>query len=266
MISVPLFKRTMFSSLKFFIVCLAILTMYVSMIIYMFDPKLADTLAKYQEMMPGVMAAVGMTGLGTTLISFIHTYLYGFIMLLIPMTFTIIITNKSLMKYVNTGSMACLLATPNSRLKIIMTQLFSIILSITLLLTSITIIGYFCSELMFKGALDLPKYIQLNISNYLLQLAISSIAFFAACVFNESKNYFFFGAGLPFLFYVIQMMANMGGHLKPLKYITLFTLFAGNQIIAGDSGILIKNVVLCCIALFLYTGGAIYFTKKDLPL
>lgn len=266
MISIPLFKRNMISAIKLSLIFIAILTMYTSMIIYMFDPSLADMLNQYQEMMPKVMSAVRMSGDSGTLIEFINTYLNGFIMLIFPLIFEIILINKLVMKYVDSGSMAYLLATPNSRKKIILTQLLSIVLSITLLIIIITIIGILCSEIMFKGELDIPKYIQLNVSIWLLHLALSSISFFFACFFNESKGFFALGAGLPVIFYLINMLANMGGDLEKLKYFTIFTLVPGKEIIANSSYVLPYNLILATIAIVLYIFGVIRFIKKDLPL
>ena len=54
MISLPLFKRNMISAGKLSIIFIAILTMYTSVIIYMFDPELAEMLNQYQQMMPGL--------------------------------------------------------------------------------------------------------------------------------------------------------------------------------------------------------------------
>ncbi len=266
MISLPLFKRNMISAGKLAIIFLAVLTMYTTVIIYMFDPAMAEMLNQYQEMMPGIMSAVGMSGSTGTLIAFINTYLYGFIMLIIPMVFEIILINKFVMKYIDNGSMALLLATPNTRRKIIITQLVSTVLSIALLLAIITAIGLVSSTAMFPGELDIQKYLQLNISIFLLHLVISGIAFLAACLFNESKGYFALGAGLPILFYLIQMIANMGEKMDYLKYCTIFTLFPGDKIVAGSNGVLSSNLILAGIGILLYTVGAIRFTKKDLPL
>ncbi|RDY28106.1 ABC transporter permease [Romboutsia weinsteinii] len=266
MISLPLFKRNMISSIKLLLVFIAILAMYTSVIIYMFDPTLADTLNQYQEMMPGIMSAVGMSGSSGTLIEFLNTYLYGFLMLMIPTIFEIILINKLVMKYIDSGSMACLLSTPNSRKKIIITQILSILISIIILIVVITGIGLICSQSMFPNDLDVEKYIQLNISTMLLAFAMSGIAFVTACFSNESKWYLTFGAGLPVLFYLIKMLANMGGDLEKLKYFTIITLLPGDKIVEGASGVLSCNLILLGIAVILYVCGAIGFIKRDLPL
>lgn len=266
MISMPLFKLDLKRVVKIMLLFMGILAMYSIVIIWMFDPDLADMLVQYQQIMPEMMSAFGMTGDTSSLIAFINTYLYGFLMLIIPMIFEIMIVNSFIMKYVDNGSLACIMATPNSRRKIIITQLIAILLSIILLFSCITLIGYVACELMFQGELDVTKYINLNISALLLHLAISGIAFFAACFFNEEKGYFFLGAGLPIAFYLIQMLSNMGDSLDNLKYFTLYTIFPADKIIAGEEGVMLYNLLLILITVLLYVFGSFRFIKKDLPI
>lgn len=232
----------------------------------MYDPKLMDMLNDYQEALPGMMQAVGMTGVATNLIEFIKIYLYGFLMLIFPLIFSIMIGNSFIMRYVETGSMACLLATPNSRKKIIITQALSMIVSIMILMVLITVIGATCSNVMFPGKLDIMRYIELNISTLLMQLVIGGIVFLAAAIFNESKYFYTFGAGIPLLFFLIKMLSNMGEKLDNLKYFTVYTLLPLDDIVAGNSDIWIYNVVMGLLIIVLYSGGILYFTKKDLSL
>ena len=72
--------------------------------------------------MPEMMAAFGMTSIGDTLIEFLSAYLYGFLFMILPMVFSIMLANKLIMGYIDNGSMAYLLATPNTRFKIVFTQ------------------------------------------------------------------------------------------------------------------------------------------------
>lgn len=82
MISLPLLKRNMAQTWKILLILLAAMTLYTTVIIYMYDPKLAHMLDDYQDALPGMMSAVGMTGIAGNLTAFKHIYLYGFIMLI----------------------------------------------------------------------------------------------------------------------------------------------------------------------------------------
>ena len=265
MISKPLFIRNMKQTLKPLFIFIMVLSMYTSVIVYMYDPSFMDILNDYQNAMPQVMSAFGMTGIATSLIEFMKVYLYGFLMLLFPMIFIIIITNSTIMKYIDSGSMANLLSTKNSRRKIILTQCLSIVLGVILLMVIMTTIGIFCCELMFSGELDIKKYILLNFTTLLLQLVILGIAFLSACVFNESKYYYTVGAGLPILFFLINMLSNMGDKLENLKYFTVYSLLPLNKIIEGAE-VGAYNITLAIIAIILFILGIEIFKKRDLPL
>ncbi len=266
MISKPLLKRNLTGAFKLSLIFIGILFMYTAIIIYMYSPDFAKMLSGFQEMMPEFMGMFGMSGGYTNLTEFMHTFLYGFIMMLFPIIFIIVIINKLLVKYVDDGSLACLLATPNSRTRIIFTQIISTLISIAFVIIVTTLIGITCSQLMFPGELDVSKYLQLNLSILLLHFALAGIAFVAACIFNDSKNYFFYGAGIPLIFYMIQMISNMGGKMENLKYATIFTLFPGASIINGEGGVLSSNLILAGITLLCFSFGGYYFTKKDLSL
>ena len=211
------------------------------------------------------MSAFGMANTGSNLIEFLANYLYGFLLLVFPMILEIILANKLVAKYVDSGSMAYLLSTPNSRCKIVTTQAVFIIINITILILYVTVLGIICSEAMFPGDLDVNKFILINVSVLAMHIAISGICFFASCISNDMKLSYSIGAGLPIAFYIIQMLANMGGKLENLKYITLFTLFEPNKIASGNNevGFVIISFV---IGIVLYILGIRIFSKRDLPL
>lgn len=262
----PLFKRNIRTGIKLMIIFVAILAMYTSVIIYMYNDDLAKLLNQYKDMMPEMMSAMGMGGTVTSLIEFINTYLNGFLMLVVPMVFTMLLVNSYVMKYEDNGSMSCLLATPNSRRKIIVTQVFSVILMITVLIVIITIIGIFSSEMMFSGKLDIGKYIFMNLCTLFMHYLIAGICFMTACFVNETKWYLAFGVGLPLTFFIIQMMANMGGDLKIFKYFTIYTLLPYDEIIHNGSGIISSICIILAVVIFTFTLGVEKFVRKDLHI
>ena len=264
--SYTLFKRNCQQVIKPGLIFISVLTVYTAVIIYLYDPKLMDMLNGYQEVMPEMMAAMGMSGVATNLIEFVNLYLYGFLMMLFPFIFTLVIGNGFVMKYVDNGSMAYLLATPNSRRKIIITQAISLILSVSTLMIILTLIGIACSEIMFPDALDISKYLLLNASALLVQLAVAGIVFAAACICNDSRNFYMIGCGLPLGFYLCSMMGNMGEKLEIFKYFSIYTLFPADRIVSGESGAWIFNLILAGIGIVLFVTGIEVFCKKDLSL
>ncbi len=113
MINMALYKREMKGSIKLLVILGAIITMYVSIIISMY-PEMMKTLDSFAQAMPELMAAVGMNADAGTLLGFMVSYLYGFILLIFPMLFCVLRGNALVARYVDNGSMALLKAAHHS--------------------------------------------------------------------------------------------------------------------------------------------------------
>ena len=74
------------------------------------------------------------------------------------------------------------------------------------------------------------------------------------------------GAGVPVLFFLIRMLANMGGRLEKLKYATVFTLFDPTGLFRGDGAAYAGAAVLLALGLGFYALGTAVFSRRDLPL
>ncbi|MGB4588623.1 MAG: ABC transporter permease subunit [Clostridiaceae bacterium] len=267
MISFPLFKQTLKSNYKFFIIFLLILTMYFSVIITMYDPANVESMQLLLQSLPKeVVNAMNFNLIGTTFTGFLASYLYGFLMIIFPMIYIIILANRLVAKHIDNGSMAYLLATPNSRKKVVFTQMIYFVTSIILLMVSLFVLSYIISEIAFPGLIDISIFVMLNLGVLLLHLAIGSIAFLSSCIFNDSKDSLAFGAGIPILFFLIQMLGNVGDKLSFLKNFTLFSLFNPQKILEGSASVPISFAVLFIIAVVLFTTGIVVFNKKDLPI
>ena len=68
------------------------------------------------------------------------------------------------------------------------------------------------------------------------------------------------------MFFLITMLANMGGKLDNLKFFSLYTLFPKDQIVSGGNDVVLYNIALAIIAIALFTAGIVSFTKKDFSL
>ena len=264
--NLALFKREIKSNYKVFIIIFSVLLMYTSVVTSLFDPNLGSILEQFSQTMPELMSAFGMTSPGSTLIEFLSSYLYGFIYLVFPLIFEIIVANKLVARYVDRGSMAYLLSTPVSRKTIIMTQISVLWITLAALICLMTLAQIIVSHLMFPGDLDVSRLIYMNIGLYCLHLAISGICFFGSCISNEMKNSYLIGAGIPILFILIQMLSNISDKLDSLKYVTLLTLFPAQEIASHETNGLFQAGILLLIATLLYSLGAYLFTKRDLPL
>lgn len=112
---------------------------------------------------------------------------------------------------------------------------------------------------------DVNHYMMLNIGLFLLLFATSGVSFMFSCIFNLSKNYMAFGAGIPLVFFLFDMMKQVSPDLEIVKYFTINSLFDTETIINGGDYIL-QFVALGAIGIVLYGIGVYVFKRKDLPL
>lgn len=267
MLSFPLFRTTLKSNYIIWIIFAAILLMYFTIIVGMFDPT---TMQAIEDMVaalpPQVIDAMNFKTADNSLLGFIAGYFYGFLILLFPMIYTVLMADRMIARYVDNGSMAFLLSTPNTRAKIALTQAVFLISSLLLLLAFLTIVGILFSQAIFPGELDVSGFLVLNVGAALLYFALSGIGFFASCLFNERKHSLALGGGLPVLFFLIHMLSNVSEQISGLRYFSIFSLFDTTEIISKGSSVLPAFSALFVIGLVLYAGGIYIFSRKDLPL
>ncbi len=257
MINIALYKHEMKGSIKLLIIFGAIITMYVSIIINMYNPEMMKTLDGFIEVMPELMASVGMKANATNLLGFMISYLYGFILLIFPMLFCILRGNALIAKYVDKGSMVSLVAAPVKRHIIAFTQM-------KVLVSGILLVELVCTRIGFPEKLDIIALLILNGGLLCLHLFIGGICFLSSCIFSDTKYSVAFGAGIPIFMYVLQMLANVGGSAEKVKYFTFFTLFNPDGIIVGESSAIVGIFTLFVGAIILYILGIIVFERKDL--
>ncbi|MDL2220521.1 ABC transporter permease [Eubacteriales bacterium OttesenSCG-928-N14] len=261
-----LFRQGIKANYKVFLGFLALITLYVVVVVYIFDPRMSAVLDQFAQLMPELMAMFGMVGSGTTLIGFMSSYLYGFLLLLFPMVFTIILANQLVVRYVDTGSMTYLLSSPNPRGRIIRTQMLVLLCSIAFTICYVTLLGIAVAEIYFPGQLDIGRFVLLNVGALGLHVAIGGISFLASAACNETRNALLFGAGSLVTFYLLQMVANLGGPMAWAKYLTIFTLFDPDGIVAGNSTAFVMMGALFVLGIVCFTVANRVFIRRDLPV
>lgn len=266
MINSTLYLREMKKSIKMLLIFAAIITMYVSIIIGMYEPEMMKTIDSFYDIMPELMAAVGMKAGATSLLGFMVSYLYGFILLIFPMVFCILRGNGLIAKYTDSGSMAVLLAAPIKRRTIVCTQLAVLLSGVFILVLYATGLELVVAGGKFPGELDALELIKLNFALLCLHLFIAGICFLASCLFTETKYSIAFGAGVPAFMYILQMLSNVGEKAEAAKYFTFFTLFDANGIVDKETGAYTGAVILFVGAIIMYISGSVIFCRKDICL
>ena len=262
-----LFKRSFKSNRILILIISAVLLMYTAIMVAMFDPENVEAIAEMMSMFPeGFGAAFGFNEIATNLTSHIGLYLYGFIYIVFPLIFIIIVTNGAIAKHVDNGSMAYLLATPNTRKKIATTQAVFVITSITLIFIFQVIMGIVICESMFSGLLEIDNYILLNVVTLLVSLVIAGIGFVSSCYFSETRYSLAFGAGIPIGFVLLNMLSGANEKLEGLRYFTVYSLIDITKIFNDSSFVLMTSVSLLVATVVLFGIGIYIFDKKSLNI
>lgn len=259
-----LIKRELKANYKILLIFMAILSMYCSVIVMMYDPTLGESLYMMAKSMPQLFAAFGMMHPGITLLDFIINYLYGFIMIVIPFLYILIMCYRLIARYIDRGTLVYLLTTSYSRKKVILTQYLNLLLGTLFLIVYSCSLIILCSYIMFDEKIDISSFIMLNTGLICLHLFFMSMCFFTATTFNEIKYSLGIGGGLGMIFILIQMLSQVSDKLEFLKYFTPLTLFDASSLVKFES--ITGIVVLFMVSIFILVLSIDIFSKRDLPL
>ena len=244
-----LFAKELRANLFVSLIIAAVLAMYIGVIVSMYDPELGESLDAMMQSMPEMFAAFGMSVQATTLIDFMLNYLYGFLLTIFILVLILIVANKLMVRYLDRGAMAYLLATPNSRTRIALTSLEA---------------GF--AEALFPGELDMQALMQVNAGLLALWLAMSGLCFLSACLFSNATAALWVGGGLNILFFLMQMVSQVGDKFEFLKNVNPLTLFDYYGLAAGDASAVGGAIALTVGAVALFAVAVAAFDRRDLSI
>jgi hypothetical protein len=264
--SVTLLKTVFKKNWTLLLIFFCILMMYMSVMVSMYDPNDMEALTSMLKLFPAnLMKAMGFSKMVTDLTGYLASWLYGLLMLGFPMVYCIILGNRLVAKMVDDSSFAYLLSTPNSRVKIIITQGFYALVSIMLLFAGLFTSGIIICSVMFPGMLDIGAFFRLNLTTMLVNMAVMMISFFFSCLFNDTKLSLGFGSGFPIVFLLMNMLGGVSKDSEILKKLSIYGFYDPVDLVHG-SEILGVNLFYIGIIAVLFVSGILIFNKKRLPL
>lgn len=240
---------------------------YVTISVGTYKPDSNEMIEALLTMLPDQMvSAFGFDKLGKDLTSYLSGYLFGFILIVFPVIYSVIIANNLVAKLVDKGSMAYLLTSTNTRLKVIITQFVYMTLSLLFLFGVTFTVAVLMAVIIFPGNLDIMAYLQLNMVTFSGVFVTASIAFLFSCLFNESRIATAASSGMAGLFIVTHMVAGLGESTEFLKYLSVFTLVDVDKSINDGGYALLTSLVLILIGLIIGSLGTIIFNKRSLTI
>lgn len=244
-----------------------VLMIYVPTAIAMFNPESAEEMEAMLSLMPeGMIRAMGFVDLGTDLTHYLGNYLYGFIMIGFPMIYCITLANRLIARHVDNGSMAYLLTTPNTRVRIAATQALYLAGSLFVMLVIAVAVVVVMSEAMYPGLLDIPRFLALNWVTYLSLLAAASVGFVSSCAASETRQSLAVGAGVPVLFLVLRMLSLLDEQTAWMKSLSVYSFISVDRVLGDGSYPLVVTLVLVPVCAALIVIGIVVFDRRSIAV
>lgn len=268
MISKTLYLKELKRNYTLFIIFGLLLLIYGGIVSSLFtpDPNAAGWMDEFMHQYPEMMDLIGFNVSNyTDYQSFVSGYLYGMLLIVFGLIFVIILVNRLIFKYLDNGSFVYLLSSPNSRNKILLTQILVLISYLILFVLAIYLILAIGGTINFPSYVDWLKLLYLNFSFILLLIFITSLSVFASSLF-EGRVSFGLMVGLNSLFFIFKLISNLGINYQIFKYLTPYSLFDVEGVINYSTSSLVHNFSLIILSLSLFTITFIFFKKKDLSI
>jgi len=218
-----------------------------------------------QKMPESLLKAFGYSHGFQDLNGFMAGEFYGLLFLIILSIYCIMMATQLIVRLVDRGAMAFLLASPTSRTQVAFTQAM-VILTGLLLIVLMTIIGGLTGVewLVNDVSLKTKPFIWLNVMGFLLFFVVSGYSFLFSCLFNDEKRALSMSALLTLLFYILDLVGKMSDKMEALRHFSIFSLFDAQAIALGTESLPLKAVGLLVSGILLYIIGILVFRKKDL--
>ncbi len=267
MISKPIIKQLFKSNVVTIAIFTGILLMYQTILIFMYTPSMIDQMTEMMKSMGNIGGMYGMDKMTGGYSGYIAQFYFAMIVPMFMLVYGIMTGNKIIAGRVDKGSMACLLASPNTRNAISISSAVFYFLSIVVIVGINTVIGLICTLAYKEADISIKHFLFLNVGVIIMIVGMASISFFFSCVFNESKRSIALGGGIPIVFFLFYMISDMGEKLEVFKKITLYSLFKATDIVNDNyTPVLIGLGILTAMSIILVTAGVRIFNKKDLPV
>jgi ABC-2 type transport system permease protein len=225
---------------------------------------LNDMISKFPK---GMLKLIGMESGINSLGDYVAGEFYGILFLLILMIYVILTATRLMARLVDHGSMAYLLSTPYSRLKIAVTQAAVLITGLAVIVVITTLSGMAASEWLITGfQLDYPSFIQLNMMTFLIFLVIASYCFLFSSICNDEKRALGLSAGTTLIFYMLNMAGKLSDKTEWLLNFTIFKFYDPIKLMNNDTHVLLLGSLLFLASLVLFAVSFVVFKKRDLPL
>lgn len=244
----------------------AVTAAYIAVVVAMYDPRADEGLDALIATMPELFAAFGMDGASATLSGFMVDYLYGFLLVLLPMVMVVAAVHGTLIRPIETGSMAYLLASPHSRRTIVGSALASVVASSAAMAVAVSVTEAVCVAVRAPGDVALSDIAAMNLGLLALWLSMAGVCALSACAIGNASAALWTGAGLCAAQFLIRMLAQADDGMDVLRYATALTLLDPEGLAAGEGPAVCGAVALAVAGAAMCVAAVEVFRRRDLSL
>lgn len=267
MLNLTMLKRNWKANWKLWTFFTILLMVSMGGMLFLYDPQKGLRSTVWLDEMPeNLILALGINLQDGSLTGFLASYVFGALYLILPMCYSWILANRLVAVPVQNGMMSFYLSVPEKRRRLIFTQAYALWISLLMMFACAGTFGLVWCMVWYPGMLEIPQYLLLCGGAFFLHLCISGICFCMSCICDEVKVSVMTGTGLTLLFYLFCMISRIGGSLELLKYVTVFSFYSTEEILAGALNVYWKLPAAAFTGIILCMLGAKVFEKKDLAL
>lgn len=233
------------------------------------------------DSMTGFISQLGSTDLYGLIVGI---FMFGVVVVLLPLVYTIILANSLVSEKIETGSLAFTLSTPIKRSTYVTTQAIYLVLSELFIGVVTLIFGLIAREIgvaiggtQLQNSFPVSDVVLYGIGSICTMIALSGVCFLSSCIFNKTRLSITVGGGLNIFFFICSILGFFGSEaLTPtirieamgyFRYFTIMSLNNGVAVINDNFALFfIELVILLIISALCYIAGILVFNKKDLPL
>ncbi|OUP09779.1 ABC transporter permease [Collinsella sp. An2] len=259
----PLFKHELRSCAAPVAVVACVLALYAGAVVGMFDPELGESLETMRGAMPELFAAFGMADQGSTLLEFLVSYLYGFLLVVFPLALAAMLTDRLMVRRIEQGSISYLLAQPVGRARLATSQLLVMTSCLIALMAVMGAVEYACAEALFPGELAAADLLAINVSTLCLWSFLAGICWLSACALPGTAAARWAGAAICIAFVLTEMASGVGEGLAWLGDVTPLALFDPLGVVSGEAGALAGSTILALAGIALASVGTAAFCRRD---
>lgn len=263
--NIPLFRYSCKRTFPMWLAFTVLMSIYAFAVVRTYGASSNTTLASMAQSSPQTMTILGMSQYENTFTAFIVNYLYGMLLLALPMLFTIVLSTQLIAQPISHGTMSYLFASPNSRKCIAATQRNVLIFSLMMMIAVCCGVTIVLCEHFYPGQLAVKHFLLLSACVFALQFAMAGMCFFFSCKCRGSGRALTISAAACILFYTIRLLANLGGPLRYLQYITPYSLLNPTGILQSDVRSCVLPLLLLLVGIILFSLASRIFCRRAMP-